>query len=311
MKLCIDNKLIRKLEQSSETEWKSFIDDSIQRGDLPKDTSRYIIFGWPNLLAYLDLGSLFENFFTFDEHNPLFAYILSSLACWTEEEELFRLYDQVFVECLTHVKALPQIDPRFLVDEIQKREALPWFSQTLDQYKNMLMTNPSNAMHDLILYLGWDRVCVNLAMVFEYPSTDLTTLEGLKVLRECLLESFQHITGQGRTLPGFFRLLEALYAFEMRQENLETHNKEEWEILCLGGSVLKPRNAIADVLYIDKAIGPTKEALTVFTMDTSDNVKATESLAQCILKKLVSEQNNWNFILNPVKILCVKEETLN
>lgn len=307
MSIAVDNQLLRKLmEQQSASQWNLLLEDSIKKGILPKETQNEIDFGWPNLLEYLDLGSLFENFFTFDESHQLFAYIISSLASDSKEELLMALFDQVFVECLTHIKALPQMDPAFLVDQIRKKEFSPLFSRSLNQYKKMLLDNPSNTMHNLILYLAWDRVCVNLAIIFERPATDLSTLKGLKVMCECLLESFQHITAQERTVPSFFRLLEALYAFEMRQENLDIHTDEEWKILCDGALSLKPRNEIADVLYLDSGIinvRDKKNVITLFTMEKAEKVRATKSLANYMIQKLKLTP-----IQYPVNVVCLHEK---
>lgn len=302
MSLAVDNKLLRKLiEQSPITHWNLLLEDAIKKGILPKGTQNEIDFGWPNLLEYLDLCSLFENFFTFDENHHLFAYLISSLASDPKNELLMALFDQIFVECLTHIKALPQMNPTFLVDHLRKKEFSSPFSRSLNQYEKMLVDNPANTMHNLILYLAWDRVCVNLAIVFEHPAT----LKGLKVMQECLLESFQHITAQGRTVPSFFRLLEALYAFEMRQENLDIHTDEEWKILCDGALGLKPRNEIADVLYLDSSIITVydkESVLTLFTMEKAEKVRATNSLANCMIKK-----HDLKFTLSPVNVVCVHE----
>ncbi len=125
---------------------------------------------------------------------------------------------------MTHIKALPCIQAPFLIDRIQKkRQSLALsqineiFAQSLDDYEQSLLQNPSYTMHDLILYLAWDRVCINLAVIFEHDFSNANH-RGLEVLKECLLESFQHITSEGRTIPSFFRAIEALYAYQMRMK---------------------------------------------------------------------------------------------
>jgi hypothetical protein len=262
-----------------------------------------------------------ENFPTFDKQNELFTLMIYLLPLEAEKEHLIRAYDQVFVECLTHVKAMPQMDPAFLLKHIQQKmqsltQADKLFVQSLARYEQRLLEYPAHFMHDLILFLAWDRACVNLAIVFEHPSPDVNIQSGLEVLKECLLESFQHITAHGRTAPGFFRLIETLYAYQMREERLQIHTEDEWTILCESASALKPREILGDVWYIDAAVADEEklkkmeqenERLKVFTMDSADKVRASLSLARYMIDKLKNETAEWRYSLAPVEVICLKE----
>lgn len=308
MKVFLDNQLINKINTSKVN----------LENILPFMSD--IEFGWPSFLVSLGLEALFEDFPPFNENHELFTLIISSLLQGAERDFIIRLYDQVFVECLTHIKALPQIHPAFLIHQIQERrhsqDTNHLFIQPLDYYENLLKENTSHTIHDLILYLAWDRVCVNLACVFEYPSPNIDIRKGLEVLKECLLESFQHITAHGRTKPSFFRLMEALYAYQMREENLQIHSECDWSILCKSACVLKPRNKLCDVFYIDEAIvdeqqiitlNETKEILTILTIDSADTVREGLSLATYMIKKLKTELPEWHYSLQTANVICYKE----
>lgn len=276
---------------------------------------------WPSLLISLNLESLFADFFKFDAQNPLFALIISTLETNQDKELLIHLYDQLFAECLTHIKNLPQVNPQFLVEQIQskRQNALsPPFSPLIislfDHYEKLIRENPTHARHDLILYLAWDRICVCLALIFEYNSAISDIKPGLDILRECLLESFQHITAHGRTVPSFFRLIEALYAYEMRAENLQTYSEEEWLTLCQGAQALKNREEIADLFYIDGAIidsqyleklNSTGETLKIFTLEPPKNVEASLLLARYFVEKLKLITSEWHYTLRPLEVGCL------
>ncbi len=324
MKIFIDNNLIQKVKTTKPTdERNSLLAALLHPEPLAQDSSVQIDFGWPSLLEYLDLGALFENFLKFDdEQNELFAFIKNVLTLDVEKDALVRLYDQLFVECLVHVKNLPQIHPAFLYEQIQKQRQKTSFSlanelffTSLNKYEKALLENSAHTMHDLILHLAWDRVCTNLAMLFESEKSDPNFYKGIEVFKECLLESFQHITAHGRTAPGFFRLLETLYAYQMRQEKLQTYSHEEWLTLCQVSRALKPREQLIDVFYIDAAVvnqtlasdDQFKNILRVFTMDSVEKVSAVLSLADYMIGKLKVEFPGWRYALCPVEIVCLRE----
>lgn len=318
MNFFVDNPLLRKISTfKNEDQRSSLLKACINAHVLTENQQIQIAFGWPSLLEYLNLGSLFQDFPKFDQQEEPLQEMISILSLQPEREQLIHLYDQLFVHCLTHVKALPEIHPHFLLNQIQEKSPNPpLFALSLDSYKKAFLENPSHTIHDLILYLAWDRVCVNLAIVFEhlYPKTDI--LNHLEVLKECLVESFQHITSQGRTAPGFFRLIEALYAYQMRDENLQTHTDSEWLILCQSARTLKPRELLNDIFYVDATliqkekvnkVQQEKSVVKILTLDSSEVVKASLSLAHYIIEKLKHEIPDWQYTLSPVEVICLKE----
>ena len=315
MKSLIDNKLLRVLiADQTEGNCRNFLEACSKAKIIADAEPLQITFAWPSLLEYIGFGSIFQGFPEFDEQNELFRALISSLAVDAEKDILVRLYDQVFVECLTQVKALPQIQPSVLLSKIQEKRPFSLFSQAVDRYEKVLMENPRHALHDLILYLAWDRVCANLTIVFDHNSPELKNRKGLDVLKECLLESFQHITEQGRTAPGFFRLVEALYAYQMREEKLQSYTDAEWTTLSQSARALAPREELSDVPYIDAAgivcpegVTKTKELLRVFTMDSEEKVKSGHALAQFMIEKLKLETPEWRYTLCPVEVVCIKE----
>ncbi len=284
---------------------KTYIDNRVMRKAELITEENQITFSWASLLKYLDMEPLFENFPVFDEENDLFAFMISAIAKDEEEELIIRLYDQVFVECLTHVKAIPQIHLEFILDKIQKNKSLFF----LEKYERLLMESPYEAIHGLILYLAWDRVCVNLTKIFEYVFPDLKKREGLETLKKCLVESFLHITGQGKSRPSFFKLMEALYAYQMREENLQAHTEEEWLVLCQGLGVLSHGGDLSDVVYIDAALGKSVEPVKIVTLDPAEEVKIGLSLGRCLVDKLKKEFLEWQYDFAPLEIVCLKENT--
>lgn len=275
---------------------------------------------WPALFELLDMGVLFDKFPAFNAQNNLFAMIKSALETSVSAEVLMRLYDQIFVECLTHVKAIPQVNRAFLIDQIQKKRQslLPhsegFFSEALSQYENALLNHPYS-MHDLTLYLAWERVCVNLAIVFE-SFQEQKIGQSLNVLKECLLESFQHIFAQGKTVPAFFRMIEALHAYQMREENLQIHSESDWLLLCQSLTSLKPREGLLNLPHIDASItsnqkwdglNRTADPLQIFTMATVDQIKKDLSFANYMLEKLKIEIPSWSYYLSALEVICLKE----
>lgn len=312
MKAFIDNRVVRTIASWNSEQKKTVFLEACCNAKLLKDPEEMqLMFQWPSLLEYLDCGSLFEKFPKFDTNNKLFNFIVSAVEK-PEKDFLILLYDHLFAECLTEIKAMSQINPAFLTDQIQKKqqsnaEIHDLFDLSLNAYKKSLIENPSHTMHDLILYLAWDRVCVHFGIIFELVFSGQDPLKGLEILKECLLESFQHIADQGRTRPGFFRLVEALYAYQLREENLQTHTDEEWMILCQSSSVLRSREELSDVCYVDAAIvhhqKPQSEVIKVFTMDSVEKVRAGFLLANHMIKKLP----DWHYMLGSVEVICLKE----
>ena len=305
MKTFIDSKLLKKI--ISPIHENSFIESCKDANILSQDQSFKVIFTWASLLEYIELGEIFETFPKFDEKNVLFSCFLSPIDL--SNDVIIELYDQIFVECLTVIKALPEINASFLSQKIKQKSATSLFASSLSYYDRWLIENPYDALHDLILYLAFDRVCVYLTILFEHPSSQIHRLE---IIQECLIESFQHITKDGKTTPGFFRLVEALYAYQMREENLQRYSDSEWLILCQSVNALKSREALIDLFYIDAAIVNVQEIekkkpLKGFTIDSLDIVKVRLILAKYMMEKLQREIPGWKYTLFPCEIFHVKE----
>lgn len=309
----VDNKLLRFLCASAESK-ETFLTLCAEAGLVAEDLPRQIDLDWPSLLEYIGQGNLYDSFQALDEHNAFLAFVLATLASDLPSHLYMELYDRIFVECLTSVKDLPQIQQAFLLSHIQTKQHLPiatLFSESLEKYVSALTDDPYNTIHDLTLYLAWDRMCVFLAVVFELFVPKDSRLHGLEVLKGCLIESFQHITGQRRTSPGFFRFIEALYAYHMRQENLQSHTDEEWLKLCQGARALKPREELSDVPYANAAVIDVNhlkdsKALRVFTLHSVERATATLALTDCMIQKLKREVPDWHYALAPVDIVFLK-----
>lgn len=305
MKVHLDSRLIRKLVAAcNENERTALLNEYAKTLAILENSHLQIVLRWPSLLEYLGLSSLFDTLQKLNDQNKIFSSVIEVLKIASEKEVLIYLYDQIFVECLTQVKGLLQIHPEKLIILIRNKRKNTMFSlindpfsSSLEEYEKKLMENPNDLIHDLTLYLAWDRVCVYLASLFDH--TSLQIRNGLDTLKECLIESFQHITLQGRTSPSFFRLMEALYAYEMKEENLQKHTDADWQVLCQGATILKPRELLADVSYIDAGITnaamPSHPHLKFLTVDEPARVKACLSLAEYMMAKLRPEAPDWKY----------------
>ena len=305
MKAFIDNKLLRKIT-STDVE-NSFIESCRNTGIISQDQSVKVSLPWVSLLEYIDLGMLLEALPKFDENNVLFSYLISKIDL--SENVIMEIYDHIFIECLTLIKALPEINPTFLLQKIRQKKITSLFTVSLDYYEKLLVENPYSAIHDLILHLAFDRICVCVTILFE---SAVSQIKKLTILKECLLESFQHITQDRKTSPGFFRLVEAIYAYQMREENLQSYSDTEWLLLCQSVNALKSREAFIDLFYIDSSIVTfdeitEKKPLKFFTMDSPDIVKSRLSLAEDMIKKLKIEIPEWKYTFSSSEIFYVKE----
>lgn len=312
MKIILDNQIVKLLVSNPA---KILNDPFIGNVD------NYVSFSWPSLLEYLELGSVLSTLPPFDQHQPLFEACVSTMCAYEETEVLFHIYDSLFAENLNQINALPQIKPAFLLQAINEQRQKGSFSELktmlspmLTAYETSLTEKAAHTMHDLILYLAWDRMCVCMARLFDYPSTDLAFIRGIGLLKACLIESYRHITQQGRTTPGIYRMLESFLFYHMREENLKKLTDAEWTILSQSFPALKAQDQLADFFYIDHAVIPERQLEIdeenpeiYLTLDLPSSVNARLSLAQCMMDKLKSEDPCWVYTLHPKKIAYLEQ----
>lgn len=289
MKIIIDNQIAKMFAQDAA---------EIGKDPLLSDPDNHIGLEWPSLLEYLGLGSVLAQLPTFDQNQPMFTACVSTLSAHEEKEEVFHVYDRLFAENLTQIKSLREINAPFLLQAIKQQlfSALATYEKTLEE-------NASHTMHDLILYLAWDRMCVCLAHLFNHQSTDPKFIKNLEVLKACLIESYQHLVQQGRTSPGFYRMLEALFYYQMREENLPKHTEAEWAVLSQSFPALKAQQELVDIFYIDNALMPQAKEACYMTLDSHENVHARLALARYMIDKLSAEVPGWGYGLHPQKII--------
>lgn len=307
MRVILDKNTIKTLKAGDSAGLEKLLSDVFNGLSFPE-----INLSWPSFLEYIEASPTFENFPKFNSENALYNLITQLLPLEKEKESLIEVYDHVFAECLTHVKALPQIQPAFLIERIQQRRKEiqgnnfqnQFFLPFLETIQDRLVKDPYEIIHDLILYLAWDRVCINFAGIFEYTGADPSKMsEGFDVIKTCLTESFQHISDQKRTIPSFYRLVEAFFAFYMRDENLKIHSEEDWQILCQSFNSLHPREELIDIPYVDLAMKAIKSnnsystSLLILTMDSEESVKSSYALTDCIIEKLKHEIPFWKYEL--------------
>jgi hypothetical protein len=266
-----------------------------------KDSFSANLYSFGSLFHCIGLSSIVQGLFSF-ENSPLFSLIASCLENGAEDEALCRLYDQIFVENLVHVKAIKELSPPFLLTKIRQiNDVNP--SNMLSYYEEKLSQDPYPTMHDLTLYLAWDRVCAHTSFLFETPSSSFATAKGLDAFKECLIESFEHITKEKKTRPSFFSLMQALYAYYLREDNLKTHDDKEWQALCKSAKALRSRDLLHDVSYVDLCL---EQSISTSTLDCEETVKNTLLFANTIIEKLKKERPSWPYTLYPCKIFYQK-----
>jgi hypothetical protein len=310
MEIIVDNKIV-----------KLFATNPAKTTEIPliADPKNQIIFRWPSLLEYLELGTIFSSLPPFDDTQPIFKTCIAMLNANEDKEILFYVFDRLFTENLNQIKNLSQIQAPFLIEAInaqrQKTNLLAGervLSEVLQTCETALKVHTVHTMHDLILYLAWDRMCMCMARIFDYQSTDPVFIKGIEVLKRCLIESYIHITQQGMTVPGIYRMFEALFFYDMREEHLQKHTATDWVILNQSYKTFIGQNELPDFFYIDDAIIPAEElkpenetSECYLTQDPTESVQARLALAQLMLSKLQAEYSQWNYVLQPQKIVCL------
>lgn len=310
MKVYPDHILIKKfIELKEENEAQTLLNNCRLVTSVSKEEEFQFILDRPAILEYLGFSTLFENFQKPTLENSIFASVVEILKLDSDKDVIVYLFDQIFVECLTQVKALPQIHPKAMLDQIQSRRENSFFSLEEDPFAAILKSferavtgNPHETVHDLTLYLAWDRVCVYLSAIFD--ETSLKVQNGLEILRDCLVESFRHIQGQGTTTPSFFRLMEALYAYQMKDENLQKYSAIEWQVLSQSVGALQPREFLPDACYIDARYSENEQK--ILTFETPLKINLNLSLAHFTIAKLKENLPDWKFSLLPLEIVCLK-----
>ena len=297
MKISIDNQIVRLFSEDAE---------KILSGPLGKP-DHYLNFNWPSLLEFLEVR---PQFIAFDKTHPLFLASISALCEVKNPEDLFYIYDSLFTEMLRQVKALQEIDPAFLLQKIEEQKRKPSFEQlkeilspALAEQERALQKNTADTMHDLILYLAWDRMCICMLRLFDSSCAHPEFLQNLKKLKWCLIESYHHIASQGRTFPSFYRLIEALFYYQMRKEHLHLHSEADWNLLTRSFQLLKDPNELVDFFYIDHGIisdsKKEKEPLCHLTLDPPELVQSRIILAEYMIGPIKEIFPKWNFNLQP------------
>lgn len=306
MEIIVDNQIVKLLVSDPA---------KILNHPLLFNVDNRLSFRWPSLLEYLDLGSVLSNLPAFKLGEPLFDACIVTLCANEDVEVLLHFYDRLFTECLNQIVALDQLNPSFLLQTIKvQRQKITFLeikallSPILDTYEMLFSERTSHTRHDLVLYLAWDRLCVWMARLFDHQSTDPKFLKGIRVLKECLIESYQHITQQGRTKPSLYRMLEAFVFYQMREENLETLTDSQWQVLSQSFQTLKEQDVLADYFYIDdgaltRDLNGEENSTCYLTLDSPKRVQARLALAHYMTHHLKAEVPNWAYALQPQNIV--------
>lgn len=311
MKIIVDNQIVKFFVSDAA---KILYHPLISKGD------NEISFRWPSLLEYLGLGSVLSKLFSFDDNPAVFEACIVTLCTNQNRDTICELYDRLFAEHLNQISALPEIQPSFLLRALKEQrqkntpqELKNLLSPVLTAYEIALTENTSHTRHDLILYLAWDRMCVSMARLFDFQSDDPDFIKGIAVLRDCLIESYQHIALQGRTTPGIYRMLESFLFYQMRQEKLQTLTEAEWILLSQSFQVLKGQDELIDFFYIDDALIHKKDlniqedTNCYLSLESLSKVNARLAMVHYMLDQLKSEVHNWDYVLSHKKIAYLSD----
>ncbi len=295
MKLIIDNKIAKKL--SDEETINQIFED--------RDT---VVFRWPSLFTYLKINPL-KDFSEFDETSPIFQTCLSSLHVCEEKEHLQHIYDTLFIEIISQIKSLAGMNASYFlhkIDECKNKKKM--ITDALSPFKMAFLNDTSKTMHDLILYLSFDKMCLCLSKFFDYQTTNKTFISALKILKECIIESYQHITSDGKCFLSFYRLIESLFFYELREENLQKHREEYWKILNQSFSIIEPEVEFPDFFYIDDALKPIQapsqlSSVCYLVTEPLTKVQTRLKFANQMLNQLKIEIPSFQYILKEVEII--------
>lgn len=309
---------------------KIFIDNNIARilraepskiAQLPfLNPENPLILLWPTFLGYLTLESVLTELPPFEPTQQLFQACLTALSTYEEEATIYEMYDRLFTENLRQIQALPAINAEYLLQAIKERKTLLVEEKdiillnALDDYEIKLSKSPSLTMHELILYLAWEQICLQMAVLFDYQSRNAKFIQGLDILKGCLLESYSHITQQEKIPLSIYRLFEAFFFIQMREENLQLHSDAEWAILNKSFKAIKTPDEVADVSYIDNGVVYTEslqpgktpsECYLTLIPETTLGIRL--SFAQFMMKKIQAEFPQWNYSLQEKEVKSLSE----
>lgn len=284
---------------------KNFLDTVLLKDLLEKKPvkglgNKEISLNWPSYFVLMRCNNLYDSLPPFVPENNLFSYGVDRLN-GSDSDTIIKFYDELFVEYLTLIKNLPEVDAFALRYNVTNIPSNPHYDSTLETFKHYLNEHHTIVMHDLILYLAWDRVCSAIATLFEQQTLQTSNLE---ILKECLIESFIHITHTKKSNPSFFKLCEALWAFQMREEFLDSYSETDWETLAKASIAQKPKEILHDAFYLDEAFSEGDgEPITFFTAEKKDRIDAGLKLGKYFQDKLKKEYPNWNFVLNETAVI--------
>lgn len=248
---------------------------------------------WSSFLHFLGLDHLFFQAPLIDANHMIFKATLDVLSAHKERSELEYVFDSLFAECLRIVKSLKEIDPAFLLQKIdERRSSLPVqlsakIAPVLDHYSMLLKDKPYHTMHNLVLLLAWDRMCVLMKGLFDHQSSSKVFACGINVLKECLIESYIHISTQVGCKISLYRLVEALLYYFIREENINSHTDHEWKVFSHGVSILRDEDLfISNNFYIDDLFAQNELSDIYLSSELTEIVSNKISLAVCLLKKI-------------------------
>lgn len=303
MKTTLDHPLLRALLLDSEKVLPTLNRLGI-KGEISWD--------WGSFLTYLDLGHLLQSLPALTQMEPLFSGTISTLNEIETSEELFHVYDSLFILVLKKIKALQEVDSSFLLSKIREKkeshsfkEVEKFFLHALEGYEKSLKEDPHGTIHDLILYLAWNEICGYLSELFDHPSNHPLFLENLKKLKKCLIESYQHITQGGEKNVSFSSLMEAVFYYQMREERLPLHSKENWDLLTQSFPLLKGAKQLSDFFYIDSLLHleSNKEDFRHLTIDSLEHVQSRRKLAIYMMEHCKNEVPGWSYHLPRCQVI--------
>ena len=284
MPFLLDHKTIRYLKDHPELTHHHFSEK--------KET---FLLNWSSFWGSLEKEELIQEFSFCERGDALFQATITSLLEIQEESDLFYLYDSLFSSCLQKVYSLPWLQLGSFIQEIvdqKKKKKGTWEENLLESYEKAFRTEGPSKIHDFILSFAWDRFCLLSATLFDFPSQERRFLKNLAKFRDCLIDSYHHIRDQRKSSPSFFRLVNALFYYEVREERIDLHQPQEWEILTQSFPLLLSDDEISSCSYIDFFMQEGKgEKVQILTVDSLEVVQRKKALSSLFLQKIGIEDH--------------------
>lgn len=326
-RIFIDNGLLGVLGKDIKGNlWNSFLDTMDSRKFSLEDRRNYFVTDIFLFLEFIGLGKLLEKIPP--TSFPIIKNSIDDLFNKTETleiEDVNKVLENAFNQCLSICKTLPETNPQALLN--QHKDHLLHFpgdgANLLDSiisgsYLESLKNHPQDIHDRISQHLAWQLMITSLRTIINEVPTNRHPDLVLRLFESMMASVHHYIFSYGVQL-NFFRLAEAMYLSTIRKDEKKLSQSEVmWLQEYRQKHQTRKRGDIADCIYLDRAILGNIEKengefrqypVNVLTMDDPTDILNRLSLFRNVLEKLQSEVDSWR--LSPVyssKIICLEQQ---